>query len=73
MELMGQGPGWGLGKPSVLPAPVEMAQPLFPPGLRQTYSCWDQSRSEWVEAAVTGRSQPEAWSEALHLLSPCPQ
>ncbi|XDA73444.1 hypothetical protein R6Z07F_003667 [Ovis aries] len=42
-------------------------------GLRQvTYSCWDQSRSEWVEAArCAGSRPPEAWSEAC-TLEPCP-
>ncbi|XP_069438153.1 A disintegrin and metalloproteinase with thrombospondin motifs 13 isoform X12 [Ovis canadensis] len=41
-------------------------------GLRQvTYSCWDQSRSEWVEAAhCAGSRPPEAWSEAC-TLEPC--
>ena len=46
--------------------PVEVAQPpCSPPGLRQvTYSCRDQSRSEWVEAArCAGSRPPAAWSE----------
>lgn len=74
-ELRGRwGPGWGSPEsPACCPPRGDGPAPLFPPGLRQvTYSCWDQSRSEWVEAAgCAGSRPPEAWSEAC-TLEPCP-
>uniref|UniRef100_A0A8D0YCC7 ADAM metallopeptidase with thrombospondin type 1 motif 13 n=1 Tax=Sus scrofa TaxID=9823 RepID=A0A8D0YCC7_PIG len=42
-------------------------------GLRQvTYSCWDQARNAWVEAALcAGSRRPAAWSESC-TPAPCP-
>ncbi|KAF4016828.1 hypothetical protein G4228_007863, partial [Cervus hanglu yarkandensis] len=47
--------------------------PRSPPGLRPvTYSCRDQARSEWVEAArCAGSRPPAAWSETC-APEPCP-